>query len=232
MTKLKISISLLILLAISGVSYATTLDDIKTNVKNNWNAIDDTSCTSSITYTNGDDYAAVDNWSDISNANFYQKGDDKFRVDGTGQDSRRARCNGSTVWYDDTGTSWDDMTYATYLSRGANDKSILDFNSIIDDNTWTLDEETHDIGGITCYLIESTNFDMYVDTATKTKVYKIVRNMGAVTEYVMLSGYSEIESTAYLPNAMTHYWDSSSAAMSFSSIDINESLADSFFAVP
>lgn len=225
-----IIVSVLILGICSVTVLAGTLDDIKTNVKANYNAIDDLTCDIDITYTNG-----PQDWNDFDAADFWSKGTAKIRIDGTGSDVRETRANGSYWWTKGIVTpldEWQSCNQAKYEEEKADCLDEMgNHNALIDDNTWSLDPNTHTIGGISAYRIYSTDYDMYVDVSTKTKVLKIDYNTGSETEYVEYSDYSYLESTAYVPATTTHVYDTSTSLFEMSSININESLADSLFEV-
>lgn len=215
----------LMLICLTVSAYAGTLDDIKANVKSNYNAVEDLTAVMDTDQTY---------YSDVVDADYKEAGLEKFRYDGTGTDVRKIRSNGTTIWHDYDGSGWDTTAYSAWItdsdSHYKNDASIFDFNSVIDDNTWTLEGGTETISGIECYKITSTNYDMWVDTATKTKTIKIVNN-NEDTEYAILTGWSEIESTAYIADTIDYYYNSDSKTTTLSDISINDSLPSSTWEV-
>jgi len=214
------------------VVHADTLSDILTNVKNNANAVQDMTATASMTYVNPDTYSGVTGWEDVDECTYMRKGASKFRSECSGDDERQCRMNEYFFWFDD-GSGWDFMPVWYYFNddhHGANTE-LLDFATIIDARTWYLHPYTSEVEGVTCYKIYSADVHMYVDVATKTKVMKAVKYGDGVTNYAILSDYSYVENTAYMPGTILHVWGDSSATISMSSIDINEDLADSLFAV-
>lgn len=224
MQKLTLIVGVTVFACLAFCAYADTLDDIKTNVRANHLAVQD------MTAVLNTEQSAYPN---IVDANYKAAGMTKFRFDGTGIDVRKIRTNGIAVWYDYDGQGWNTSAYATWINDKdtdyKNSNEIFDFSGMIDDNTWTL-VGTESVSGINCYKISSSAFDMWVDTATKTKVIKVV-NKNEVNEYAIITSWTFVEGTAYVPTAVSYYYGTTTRTTTLSSVSINDSLPDSTWTI-
>ena len=225
------------LLVCAGPVQAGTLDDIKTNVKSNYNAIQDLSCTIDLDYTVSDtDRTAGERCDDYVDAEYKKKTGGKSRLQGAGADTRKTRCDGTYYYssgFSEDGGAWYSVTVASIDSQRTDQARLMENQAaLIDGNTWSLAGGTYTVNSVTCYKITCTNWTMYVDTSTKTKVMRIDYVGGEETDYITYSGYSLIDSTAYVPDAFEHYFASDSTIAQMSSISINDSLSDSLFTEP
>ena len=219
------TLSFILLICFAGAAYAGTLDDIRTNVVNNYNAVEDFSAVLDVSQSH---------YEGIVDGDYKDAGFDCFRFDGTGSDVRKIRSNGTTVWHDYDGSGWNSTSYSAWRAdrdtHYKNDSSMFDFASVINDNTWTLVDGIFSVSGVQCYKITSSNYDMWVDVATKTKTFKIV-NKNETNEYAVLTGWSVIESTAYIASTVNYYYNYDSKTTTFSSISINDNLPSSTWEV-
>jgi hypothetical protein len=224
---LALSLSVALFSASAGVAGAQTAESIKASVKANSNAVADLTATASVTFQDPAQYVGEDTiWqSNWSSATYRVKAGDKFRVDGSGTDARQVRCNGVTKWASTNGGS----TFPGSRDFVRNDfYKLLDPAWLMDNNAWSLAAGTFTVEGVQTYKLTSTNFTVWVDTATSSKV---IRTQSSSTgNYAVFSGYSYAEGTAYVPSTIAHHSGASaSMTISLSNININEALADSLF---
>ncbi len=208
-------------------TYGGTLEDIKQNVVDNNTALADISATVDITYTDPEDFMpelAGTVWDDDWDGAAMKIGSGgEFRLVGAGLDARRIAYDGETMSIDDGATIVDSGEPYKEVDGGM--ETLTDPVGLINNNTWSLASGTFTVDGIQTYKITTTNYSMWVDTATKTKVIKVEFTGGTTSEYVIYSGYAYRENTAYFADTMSYYYGTASSITSYSTIDVGESFS-------
>jgi hypothetical protein len=142
-----------------------------------------------------------------------------------------------------------EVTYYHTLSQGIswyrdNEGSDLwDMEYFLGTESWTKADSNDTINSIECYKVYTTkddsNYEVWIDTANMEKVIRVkaTDENDSLQWQIDYSDYLDVESTALLPTTilMIHYdeteTENARATCSFSDIDINESISDSYFTV-
>lgn len=208
---------------------ADTLEDILTNVRSNFNALGKVTATVDITFSY---YAPFDDedwdadWVDATYKS--DPGNDKIRMEGTGADTRLYLCDGTYNWASKSGS---DPFDGDSFSASAEDR-MYNFAWLVDNNTWSFGNPNQQtVNGVVCWHLTSTNYNMWVDTATQKKVMRSCDNSSS--DAVLFSGYSYLESTAYMYDDATFYpYGGGTQQTELYSIDIDATVSDSEFNSP
>lgn len=220
-------LALLAAMVMAGPLWATTVEDIETSVCSNVSALGGVSATVDETYT---DYepSGVNDWDqDWSYAeDKWETGSTlRFRRDGTGTDTRVYYIDGNTFQYSLTGESGSWSYYPEEDMVPGVKYHLMDWVWLFNNCTFTLAGQTEVVNGVTCYKLTSTDYTMWVDVSTETKVIKVSHTGG---EYIVWSGYSYLENTAYMFDTRTYYDGSGGSELTeLSSIDIAQTFPSS-----
>jgi len=211
------------------VAYCDVLD-ILSNVKTNYQNIGDVDGIADIYYT---DYEVCDDedWNeDYDDATLKSAETDyKVRLEASGTDERKVVSDGTDVWVQKISGS----DYYCQDSTISVKERLNDWAWLVDNNTWSFaDPSTESVNGIPCWHLNSTDYDMWVDTATDTKVIKVNYNSGQETNYMLFETYSYLESKAYMYDTATHYKGNGTEVVDYSTIDIDASLPSSTWELP
>lgn len=211
--------------ALMGVcAYGDTLQDIITNVSNNVDATMDMTATADYDFGIWTSYDIwnIPSFNDMDNATTKLSLGRKFRIEGTGGDVRTAISNGTTNWLDTNGDgTFVQKSCTSYELKGGAIGWLPNIKQILANNTWTLAPAEETVNGVLCRKIYCADFNVWVDTATLTKVMKIEDSS---TDYTVCSGYTYVSNKAYVPSTMTHYRGGTYVNITYSSVTIDQTL--------
>lgn len=133
-----------------------------------------------------------------------------------------------------------DKADGDFALRYRNGSDMFNMENILDNETWTKASGTETVNSVSCYKVyttkSDTNYEVWIDESTTKKVIRVkaTDSDDDLQWQLDYSDYSDVESTAQLPATIVtkYYLDDTlemTATYTFSSIDINEGLADSVF---
>ena len=115
---------------------------------------------------------------------------------------------------------------------------FFDTLAVLSNHTWSLDDNTYTVNSVECYRLYCTGYEVWIDTATRTKVVRLKEyDASSVLLWQMdYSDYSNVQSIAQVPATIkTSKYDGGvlqwTADYSFTDITLNQSLSDNVFAV-
>lgn len=220
----------------SSIVSAGTLEDILANLEENADDINDISA-NVVVDADDDNYDITSGW--IKGKQQATVGTGKFRLHSSQPNSGDVYCDGSDVYESFTANQYARSTYVTtnylgWLSRYFRDTDIL---WILDNSTFSLYGSDVDVGGTTCKKITSTDYDIYVDATSYKEVIRIeAKESSSVKRRYTMSNISLVESTSYIASDVIATDDPGNGFVTynitFSNIDINGDISDSYFALP
>jgi len=219
-----------------GNVFAGTLEDILADLEENADDVNDISANLVID-ADDNEYDITSGW--VKAKDQATVGTGKFRIHRSQPATGDLYCDGSDVEQvgdssQCTRTSFVTTNYLGWLSRAFRDCDIL---WILDNYTFSLYGSNVNVNGTTCKKITSSGYDIYVDINNYKKTIRIeAKESGNVKRRYTMSNISLVENTSYIasnveatdsPGDNTVTYD-----ITYSNIDINENLDDSYFALP
>ncbi len=140
---------------------------------------------------------------------------------------------------------WDRYNQLSYCSVSEGEEFVRSYwgvdmfnmERILAQESWSKDSGTETVNSVTCYRLYSTDYEVWIDTATVTRVIRVkAYDSSANLDYQLdYSDYSDVESTAQLPATIyvQKYDDEEelecAGTYCLSDVDINEGLNASLF---
>ena len=231
----------LIVLFGSGVAEAATAQEIVDSVIDELNNVSDYTATLAADYDNSE-------LDDMTGGSL------QWKRNSTTWKTKIVSGSPYTCTYKCDGTVWnmldsDDPVGTTVVAAKAHGDTYTRFNfafdmfnmeNILDNETWTKDDNTATVNSVVCYRVyttkDDTNYEVWIDEATMKKVIRVkATDEDDDLEWQLdYSNYSNVENTAQLAGTIVtkHYANDTlglTTTYTFSSVNINEGLANSIF---
>jgi hypothetical protein len=182
---------------------AELLEQIRANILNNEKALVDLKFVCDVHYAN-----LKADWPDFVAADFKRKGD-KFAMEGVGVDSRKIRMDGKQFWFMNSGNhvidKWLVSDYAdSKLKSGDHFDEMTDLPGLMKSDVLTLAPQKYEVRGIKCYKLSTPRYDVFVDCASKTKVFKVASRVASPAESVIMYEYLYVDRKSFVGSVMVH----------------------------